>query len=207
MCRIVRVLERGEPALGAQRQQAEDAQLIRRRDHDGPAGPGNGRQLSKECPGVFEVLDRLHRDDEIAACRIDGPHGTVEVDGAELEVVREAAVAHRVEATVAGEARRHGAPQRAAAASDVDEPPAAEAVRIDRGRHHVVDRLFARAQALARACLELRVPQRDRHRHARTRQVRREQIRASGSGSRDRRRPPRAPARQRPVLRAPYDPR
>ena len=58
----------GELPLGHQGEQAQQAALIRRRDHNPASGLGEADQLPYERPGVFQVLDRLHGDDRVRGC-------------------------------------------------------------------------------------------------------------------------------------------
>ena len=56
---IVAFLERRESSLHEQRQQAQRAQLIRRRDDNPAAGPDDARQLADERARILQVLDHL----------------------------------------------------------------------------------------------------------------------------------------------------
>ena len=94
---IVTLLERREAAFDDERQQAQRAELVRRRHHDPAARPGDPHELAHESPRILEVLDHFHGGGRVGRGRRDR-QDAVEIDLVEVHFVREVGIPDRVEA-------------------------------------------------------------------------------------------------------------
>jgi hypothetical protein len=117
--RITGVLEGVELVLEQQRELAQQAQLVRRADHDPTAGPGQAHQLAETSPWVLQMFDHLHGSNHVRFA-IGQRHAlAIQVHRTEGLVCREAIVADCVRTDIAVEEAAQVAPQIARTAADV----------------------------------------------------------------------------------------
>ena len=77
--RIAGIAKRHKSVIHDQHRQAQQTQLIRRRDHNPSARPREPDEVSDKRPRVLEMLDGLERDHEIGDAGVDRPAGLIQI--------------------------------------------------------------------------------------------------------------------------------
>jgi phage tail tape-measure protein len=103
--RVGCVLEGRETLLHDERRQAQETELVRRRDHDPAAGAGDAAQLAAERARVLQVLDRFHRGHHVGRRTGERERKAIEICLQEVDVSGEPRVTDGV---CSDAAREHG---------------------------------------------------------------------------------------------------
>ena len=92
MGRVFAILKRREASPSHERHQTQDAQLVRRADHDPTAGPDNTGKLADEGTRVLEVLDDFDGNCRIHASVTEWQWSGIQICGAKVDIARQSVI-------------------------------------------------------------------------------------------------------------------